>query len=187
MFQRSGFSGATMQAIAESSGVNKALLHYHFGTKADLFHAILQESFSELMPAFFMALSAETPLKEKLQNVVEVYLRNIIKNQALPLFVISELQRNPQFIRKQIKLRSFPPVFVRQVNEAVTRGEMIRAEPADVMADLMGLCIFPFVARPIVQHLSAKTNAEYTKFLQNRIQHVSDVLVRGLFRKPKAE
>jgi AcrR family transcriptional regulator len=182
VFQRNGFSGATMQAIAEKSGVNKALLHYHFGTKTELFHAILQQSFSQLLPAVFMALNSEMPLRDKLRNVVELYLGTIIKNPELPLFVISELQRNPSFIKKQINLRSFPPRFVQQVNDASARREIIHAEPADIMADLMGLCILPFVARPILQHLSGKSNAQYKEFLQHRVQHVCDVLVGGLFQ-----
>lgn len=182
VFQRHGFAGTKMQVIADTCGVNKALLHYHFGTKQELFHAILQQSFAELMPVVFQVLNADTPLKQKLKNFVSLYLENIIKNPELPLFVITELQRNPSFIKKRLKQqRSFPPLIEQQVREAVERGEMIRAEPADIKADLLGLCIFPFIARPIIQHLSGKSNDEYKQFLLERSKHVSELLVNGLF------
>ena len=36
-FGESGYDGATMRAIAARAGVDSALLHHYFGTKADLF------------------------------------------------------------------------------------------------------------------------------------------------------
>ena len=36
-FAESGYDGATMRAIAARAGVDSALVHHHFGTKADLF------------------------------------------------------------------------------------------------------------------------------------------------------
>lgn len=36
-FAEAGYDGATMRAIAARAGVDSALVHHHFGTKADLF------------------------------------------------------------------------------------------------------------------------------------------------------
>lgn len=36
-FGEAGYDGATMRAIAARAGVDSALVHHHFGTKADLF------------------------------------------------------------------------------------------------------------------------------------------------------
>lgn len=41
VFARAGFSGATMADIAEEAGLPKANLHYYFGSKADLYRAVL--------------------------------------------------------------------------------------------------------------------------------------------------
>lgn len=41
VFARAGLSGATTAAIAEAAGLPKANLHYHFGSKDDLYRALL--------------------------------------------------------------------------------------------------------------------------------------------------
>lgn len=40
-FSENGYDGATMRAIAARAGVDAAAIHHHFGTKADLFTAVL--------------------------------------------------------------------------------------------------------------------------------------------------
>jgi TetR/AcrR family transcriptional regulator len=44
VFAGAGFGGATMAAIAEASGLPKANLHYYFGSKKDLYRAVLDRT-----------------------------------------------------------------------------------------------------------------------------------------------
>lgn len=44
-FSRLGLSGARIDAIAAESGLNKAMIYYHFGSKEDLYVAALEESY----------------------------------------------------------------------------------------------------------------------------------------------
>lgn len=41
-FAASGFSGTSVRAVATAAGVDSALVHHYFGTKEDLFVAVLQ-------------------------------------------------------------------------------------------------------------------------------------------------
>ncbi len=41
VFARAGLQGATMAAIAEEAGLPKANVHYYFGSKVDLYRAVL--------------------------------------------------------------------------------------------------------------------------------------------------
>ena len=41
VFARAGFNGATMAEIADAAGLPKANLHYYFGSKAELYRAVL--------------------------------------------------------------------------------------------------------------------------------------------------
>jgi TetR/AcrR family transcriptional regulator len=43
VFAETGFGGATMAEIAEQAGLPKANLHYYFGTKEDLYRAVLDD------------------------------------------------------------------------------------------------------------------------------------------------
>ena len=44
-FARKGFAGARMQAIARKAKVNKAMLHYYFGSKKNLYTRVLHRIF----------------------------------------------------------------------------------------------------------------------------------------------
>jgi TetR/AcrR family transcriptional regulator len=57
VFAGAGFSGATMAAIAEASGLPKANLHYYFGSKQDLYRAVLARTLED----WLMPLNAITP------------------------------------------------------------------------------------------------------------------------------
>ena len=47
---RKGYSALTMQAIEQEAGVNRALVHYYFGSKAGLLEAMVESLFED--PAF---------------------------------------------------------------------------------------------------------------------------------------
>ncbi len=49
IFLEKGFDGARMQEIADKAGINKALLHYYFKSKENLY----QKIFIKLAKAFF--------------------------------------------------------------------------------------------------------------------------------------
>jgi len=47
---RKGYAGLTMQAIEQDAGINRALVHYYFGSKAGLLEALVDSLFED--PAF---------------------------------------------------------------------------------------------------------------------------------------
>lgn len=48
LFGELGFDATTTRDIAERSGINKALIHYHFGTKDELLEALLEGYYARL-------------------------------------------------------------------------------------------------------------------------------------------
>ena len=52
VFIRKGTAGARTQEIADKAGVNKALVHYYYGTKATLADAIFEQRWRPSLPRF---------------------------------------------------------------------------------------------------------------------------------------
>ncbi|NNG05663.1 MAG: TetR family transcriptional regulator [Inquilinus sp.] len=52
VFAEAGFTGASMQAIAEKAGLPKANLHYYFGTKEGLYRTLLSHILDMWVDAF---------------------------------------------------------------------------------------------------------------------------------------
>jgi TetR/AcrR family transcriptional regulator len=60
VFARAGLKGATMAAIAQGSGLPKANLHYYFGSKEDLYRAVLARILNDwLLPTHGITVDAE--------------------------------------------------------------------------------------------------------------------------------
>jgi len=60
VFARAGLKGATMAAIAEGSQLPKANLHYYFGSKEELYRAVLARILNDwLVPTHGITLDAE--------------------------------------------------------------------------------------------------------------------------------
>jgi TetR/AcrR family transcriptional regulator len=60
VFARAGFNGATTAAIAEAAGVPKSNLHYHFGSKHELYHEVLARTLHDwLVPMDSLVAEAE--------------------------------------------------------------------------------------------------------------------------------
>ncbi|MDE3239056.1 MAG: TetR family transcriptional regulator C-terminal domain-containing protein [Paracoccaceae bacterium] len=61
VFAQAGFGGATMQLIANLSGIAKPNLHYYFGSKELLYRAVLQRIFRMWLRAAEVMDDASTP------------------------------------------------------------------------------------------------------------------------------
>jgi AcrR family transcriptional regulator len=51
VFTESGYQGTTIADVGKRAGVSSALVMHYFGTKADLFEAVLHDRFGQLMAA----------------------------------------------------------------------------------------------------------------------------------------
>ena len=59
-----GWAGVTTRSVAERSGVNKALIHYHFGSSDKLLDRAVAEAFqAEIAPSMQLVLEAGDPLE----------------------------------------------------------------------------------------------------------------------------
>jgi TetR/AcrR family transcriptional regulator len=70
VFAGAGFAGATMAAIADESGLPKANLHYYFGSKQDLYRAVLAHTLRDwLAPTDVITQDADP------KAAIEAYIR----------------------------------------------------------------------------------------------------------------
>ena len=184
IFHKKGFAGARMQEIADASGVNKALLHYHFKSKDVLFRAVLLAGVAEIFPLIMSTLNGPKPLREKIISVVELYINQIAQNPQLPGFVLNELTQNPNFIQDNLQgMVSKPTLFISQMEEAIRQGEILPTDPIQLIASIIGLCVFPFIGKPMIQFISGKNEKEFQQFIVDRKAHIEALLLNGLFCK----
>ena len=185
VFIQKGMEGARMQEIADEAGINKALLHYYFRSKDKLFKAVFQESFFKLLPNLADLLKSDITLFEKIRLFVERYIDIINANPLLPSFILHELSRNPEAVAEMIKSSGINPVyFVNQVQEEIENGTIEPVQPLHLIVNMLALCIFPFVAKPILQEvIFDQDQQQFDIFIQERKKEVADFIINSIKKK----
>lgn len=190
VFMRRGTSGARMAEIAEEAGVNQALLHYYFRSKAVLAEAVFRGAARELFPRVIATLTSDLPLDEKVRRVVEIELDTLQRHPYLPGYVLAELnqhpERVPQFVRAVTgqEIDAFAPrllaVLGGQIEAAVAAAEMRPIRPDQFVINLISLCLFPFAARPMIAAVTRLDDAAWTAMIERRKTELPEFFLGAL-------
>jgi AcrR family transcriptional regulator len=181
VFIAKGYEGARMQEIADKAGINKALLHYYFRSKENLFDAVFSEVAANLFPAMKQVLESELGIKEKITFFVKIYLTALQENPYIPAFVINTLNTSPERFLKHLKKSGLNPRIIQTQIDHEAKLGLIRSVRAEhLMVNIIAMCIFPFVARPIVQNLFVMNDEEYRVYLDARQSEITDFVLKSI-------
>jgi AcrR family transcriptional regulator len=183
VFLRKGTAGSRTQEIAAEAGVNKALVHYYFGTKAALADAIFERALGEIAPKIFGILS--DPARTIEQKIPAIVREQIAFHSERPYFagyMVSELHAEPDRIVRLMARRGPIPLDVlrRQLREAAAAGTLRRISAEQFVANMMGLLIFPFAIRLALRQLLALDEAGWRAFLDDRRRILPEFILAGL-------
>lgn len=182
IFIKEGMSGARMQDIADEAGINKALLHYYFRSKEKLFETIFRETAQEFIPRVNEIFESETPLFEKIEIFCSEYILRMKANPFIPLFIINEINRQPdEFINKMFG-NNRPNIqrLAIQITEASKAGLIKNIHPMQLIMNMLSLCIFPFLAKPMVQRLAGVNDELFDMLMEQRKTGVSKFIIDSI-------
>ncbi len=187
VFSRAGYEGARMQEIADEAGVNKALLHYYFRRKSQLFDAIFNDAFKSFWPDLEPRLvDGKTSMKEIIWLVVNGYMDLLTEMPYLPLLIVGELNRSPEKVEKLFRMVGVrPELIVAVIQKSVERGEIIQVEPHDLFSSILGMLVFPFLSAPLLTSMFFSSKVEFDEFLEKRRKSLYQFICRGVLVNPE--
>ncbi|WP_286968506.1 TetR/AcrR family transcriptional regulator [Flavobacterium sp. UBA4854] len=171
VFYKKGFAATRTRDIAEEAGLNLALLNYYFRSKAKLFEIIMAETLSGFVNSMKVILNDEkTSLEEKVKVIAERYIDFISAEPEIPTFILTEVRNNPEGLLKRLPIKEIvnESVFIKQFQEAVQNKKITEPNPLHFMMNLIGLVVFPFVAKPIVMGSRNLDSAQFHDLMQER-------------------
>ena len=185
VFLKKGFDGARMQEIADEAKINKALVHYYFRSKDKLFDAIFREAFQQFLPQIAEIMTTQKPLFEILEIFVDSYITMLSNNPHLPSFVMHEINRNPERIVNIIKSSGIKPEYLEKaIQKEIKAGIINPIKPIHLIINIIAMCLFPFMARPIIQGFMFNGSSEaYKKFLSERKKEVTSFIINSIRKK----
>ena len=186
LFTHKGFAATRTRDIADEAGINLALLNYYFRSKQKLFDIIMMENFRHFIKGISFSFLAESiPLEQRLSKVVNMYIDFLTENPDLPLFILNELRNNPDQLAAGIESEIGPSraQFFGQLKQAAANG-LIGINPVHLMANLVGLTVFPFVARPILQKVADVDDTQFNELMQQR-KELIPLWLKGMLQTPQ--
>jgi AcrR family transcriptional regulator len=182
VFQKKGMDGARMQEIADEAGINKALLHYYYRSKQQLFEAVFKFAFNLLAPQLNQILNDDSSIENKIRNFTSDYIDFIIKQPYLPSFIIHEINRNPQFIIQLQNNPAFPNLekFKQQVAHEIEMGILQPVSGEQLFVNILSLSIFPFVASPLIKVILKLNNEQFQILMNERKMEVADFIIGSI-------
>ncbi|HRG41762.1 MAG TPA: TetR/AcrR family transcriptional regulator [Saprospiraceae bacterium] len=183
IFLLKGLDGARMQDIADEASINKAMLHYYFRNKQQLFDIILDDKISKVFDVFQVWAQPHLNFEQKLRKFVEEEINLIKSFPILPLFIMLEARKNPDLIPN--KLKNFPIQDVKEtfqniIQADIDKGNIRPVKMDEIILNTMSLCVYPVIAAPIFQYAFKVDNDAYMQYLEERKQLVPDMILRDL-------
>jgi len=187
LFARKGFGAVSIQQIAQGAGVSKANVFHHFGSKDDLYLAVLKAACEETMGSLNEALGGQDA-GMALWRFFSSQLEDMLRHQASARLILREIMEGGDARERSLAEQVFDEYFNRLVN-LVKQGQgvgLLRTEfdPALLAYLMLGANTFFFENHRIAVHLEegafARSAAGYS-------QAVFQLLLQGALADPSGQ
>jgi AcrR family transcriptional regulator len=181
VFTCKGMAGARMQEVADEAGINKALLHYYFRSKQQLFEGVFKGSAERQLTSVWQVLEDATDLFSGIEGFVATYLERMLEEPLLPQFIIAELNRDPKNLLDFIDRGKIGRAhYMKLFEEARSAGRIIDIDPRELLVNIMALCAHPFIARPMLTHIHGMNDEAFRRMIQKRRKSVPEFIIRSI-------
>jgi TetR/AcrR family transcriptional regulator len=179
IFLAKGLDGARMQDIADEAGINKAMLHYYFRSKDKLFEQIFAEVAGHFLPKIIAIFESDKTVFEKIETFCNEYISQVIQTPYVPIFILNEINRHPEEFLRKVFGNRMPPVdkLIKQLEKEKKQGIIKKVEPLQLLLNVMSLCIFPFVARPMIQLVTGMDRTQFNALMEQRKKEVARLII----------
>lgn len=158
-FLTHGYEGARLQAIADQIGVTKAMIHYYFNTKKELFERVYSQSITEVFGGLEDVIQKDIPLFKKIEQLVERCLNKSEENPQVLTFVVTEANRKAEWLQPILedKLRLELAAFEGELDEAASNYQIAAVDARNLLLNIFSLCYYPALSATINQSLLNST------------------------------
>jgi len=185
VFLEKGKDGARMQEIAQKADINKALLHYYFRSKDKLYETVFRERVFRFLDELFSSVPKTDDIETVLKEFTENYIDLISTHPELVRFILWEIRQGGQFMGDALKdifekhgFTKFP--FLDKVQNAIQAGTIRSLDPLHLIISVIGVCVYPFIAQPLLEKAIPGIQISSANFLQKRKEEVFKLIWEGI-------
>jgi TetR/AcrR family transcriptional regulator len=183
VFVEKGMDGARMQDIATHAGINKALLHYYFRTKDQLFNAVFEMIAKKIFKKFAPVFDENLSFEEKIRFFFKEHISFLQENPRLPGFLLNEVNRNPARIKKLLKNVDFDNIWFKIYNqhkEELKKYNITQATLPQLMISIAAISVFPFAAKGILEGILEKLDIDFDEYMEERKVFAAEFVINAI-------
>ena len=185
VFSSKGHDGARMQEIADLAGINRALLHYYFRTKRQLYEDVFAHLFEQYVRSFRTTMDPERPFAESLRTWIDNYIDYVRDHQDMARLVMLENLAGGtllgQHLARAFATHGSPQQrFEEAILKATERGEIQPLDPKQTILSVISACALFIITAPTVKVTNPQAGEDFDAFAEERKEHVFNIIYNGM-------
>jgi TetR/AcrR family transcriptional regulator len=170
VFFKKGHISASTKEIAEEAGVNRALIHYYFRSRDLLFNLVLEEAMRGFTSRISEIVSSDLDLRKKIKAFLDAFIQKAGELPYLETFLVTEMAKNPEKMKEfqRTNAEQTRLILKAQIQKEISAGTLRDITVEHFMVNLMSLCNYPLIAKPIIQTIFGFDEKGYLEFLEER-------------------
>jgi TetR/AcrR family transcriptional regulator len=181
-FGQFGLAGARVDRIAKKSGLNKAMIYYHFNSKENLYREMLKSFFTNITVEIRHSLKTSGTAVEVLSSIAELYTQLFSKDTPIRPILLRELANPDSEIVNQIAgvlKESKVSVELRSLlQDGVAGGNLRSVDIRQAVVSFLAMNIGYFIIYPITDRVLQIEDKD--KFIKERKDAVLDLFMNGM-------
>jgi AcrR family transcriptional regulator len=182
-FANNGFFGARTQAIADSAGVNKAMLHYYFRTKENLYGEVIGTAFRKVLARVGQSWIEPGTIETRVLKMVDSYMEHYEENPRFLRIILREVVDGGTRFRRIFQemersepalLDIGPPEFIDRIAEEL---ELTRTEAVHFVVNVVGMCAIIFISPLILETMIHFDVRDFDSYIRDRRKAVKAMAV----------
>lgn len=181
-FAARGFAGANVDRIAHAARVNKAMLYYHFKSKAGLYREILRDMFQAVAGRLAATTSPAADPSERIRAMVEAIAREAEARPHFPAIWLREIAEGGVHVDRETMgiVAGILQLVVGAVSDGVASRRFVPANPLLVHLGIVGPLLMFFATAPLRRKAPPPLDAVAQLTTEQVVAHVQRVALLTL-------
>jgi len=180
-FAQHGLAGARVDRIAEQAGLNKRLIYYYFGSKDDLFLAVLEAAYAQIRQAEQALHLQDMPPAQALRRLTEFTWDYYIAHPEFLTFLNSENLHQGRHLAHSRRAQDVNSPLVETLGGILERGRQDGSfrggiDPVQLYVSIAGMAYFYLSNRFTLSAIFGR-DLMTPKARNERLNHICDVVL----------
>lgn len=181
-FAAHGKEGARVDRIAESAGVNKAMIYYHFHSKDNLYIEVVTSFFKDMVRQVRGAVLETTDLREALLIMARRHIEAFLEEAPIRPIILRELAApHPEVLASIADVftsTGLPQKIMTLMGQGIEDGRYRAVDLRQALAAFVSMSLGYFVIAPIQD--AALGIEDRVAFAKERQTVIVDIFLNGL-------